>query len=339
MSTTKIVRFHELGSADVLKIEEVPLEEPKADEVRLKVEAIGLNRAEVAYRQGQYMEQPQFPSRIGVEAAGTVEAVGANVTNVKIGDRVGVIASFSQNQYGTYGETIILPAIALVPTPENVTHIEAAASWVQYLTGYFALVDVGKVQAGQHILITAASSSTGFAAIELVKLLGAKSIATTRTAAKKQDLLDAGADYVIVTQEENIAERVMEITNGKGAELIYDPIAGSTLETLAPAAAIGGTILLYGFLDSSPTVYPLMTAFARNFLLRTYAVYSFIGAPGFGIPRNEEAFARGVKFISDHLASGTLKPKIAKTFPFSEIQDAHRFMESNQQSGKIVVTV
>lgn len=339
MATAKIVRFHELGSADVLQIEDLPVENPGPGEVRLKVEAIGLNRAEVMFRTGQYVEQPEFPSRIGIEATGVVDAVGEGVAHVKVGDRVSVVPGQSIGKYGTYGESAIVPAKSALPYPENLTPIEGAAIWVQYLTAYFAFVDLGDLQPGQNVLITAASSSAGLAAIELARLMGAKSIATTRTSAKKQALLDAGADAVIVTDEEKLGERVQEITAGKGAELIYDPIVGDTLPALADAVAWGGQIILYGALGGVAPVYPLFTAFAKNFSLRTYMIYNFVGLPSIGLQRNEEAFARGFKTLSEALEAGKLKPVIAKTFPLEQIREAHRYMESNQQLGKIVVTV
>ena len=170
-------------------------------------------------------------------------------------------------------------------------------------------------------------------------LLGATTIATTRSATKKQGLLDAGAHHVIVTGEEDLVTRVKEITGGKGANLIFDPIAGATLPALAEAVAWGGEIILYGALGNPETPYPLWTAFVRNFVLRTYMVYNFCGLPSVGLPRNEEAFARAVKFLQENLAAGNLKPIIAKTFPLGAIRKAHRYMESNQQLGKIVATV
>ena len=335
----KAVVFHELGGPEVLKIEDVPVLEPKAGEVRIKVQAIGLNRSEALFRRGQYFEQPNFPSRVGVEAAGVVDAIGEDVKNIELGDRVGVTAGQGMSEGGICSEYAVVPAANVLRYPENLSPTEGAAIWVQYLTGYFALVDVGNLQAGQRVLITAASSSTGQAAMEMARLLGAKSIATTRTAAKKRALLDAGAEEVIVTDDENIPQRVLEITSGKGVELIYDCVAGDTLSDLAESAARGGKILIYGSLNNKPMLYPLMTAFTRNFTLQTYTLYTYAGAAGMGLPRNEEAYSRGVKFITEHLRTGALKPVIAKTFPLDQIQEAYRYLESNQQIGKVVVTV
>jgi NADPH:quinone reductase len=210
---------------------------------------------------------------------------------------------------------------------------------VQYLTAWFAFTDVANLRPGQHVLITAATGGAGVGAIQIANLLGVRTIATTRSASKKQALLDAGADHVIVTGSEDLMARVKEITGGRGAELIFDPVAGKTLPALAEAVAWGGNIILYGALDGSDVPYPLFTAFAKNFALRTYMVYNFCGLATVGLSRNEEAFGRAVRFINENLASGKLKPVIAKTFPLDRVREAHRYMESNAQLGKIVITV
>jgi len=339
MDTARTVRFSRLGGPEVLQIEDLPIVEPKSGEVRIRVQAIGLNRAEIMFRTGQYLEQPKFPSRIGLEAAGIVEAIGAGVTKVRIGDKVSVATGQSIAKYGTYGETAIVPASSAISYPDNLTPEEAASVWVQYLTAYFAFVDLAKIQPGQSVLITAATGGAGLGAIEVARLLGAVAIATTRSASKQQALLDLRADHVIVTSKEDLGSRVKEITGGRGADLIFDPIAGDTLPTLAEAVAWGGQIILYGALGGTNVPYPLFAAFARNFTLRSYVVYSFCGLETLGLRRNEEAFARAVQFINENLASGKLKPVIAKIFPLSEIQEAHRYMESNQQLGKIVIKV
>lgn len=338
MQTAKVVRFKALGGPEVLEIEDLPLPMPGAGEVRLSVQAMGLNRAEVMFRTGNYLEQPEFPSRIGVEAAGIVDAVGPEVTNVRIGDKVSIASGQSIGRYGTYGESALALAASVVKHPDNITAAEAASAWTQYLTAYFAFVDLAALKPGQSVLITAATGGAGLGAIQMAKLLGATTIATTRAQAKKDALAQAGADHVIVTGKENLVARVKEITGGKGADIIFDPVAGNALPTLAEAVAWGGQIVLYGALGGLDTPYPLWTGFARNFSLRTYMIYNYCGLATIGLPRNEEAFKRAVTFINDNLAGGKLRPVIAKIFPLSEIREAHRYMESNQQLGKIVVT-
>ncbi len=327
----KIVRFYETGGAEVLKVEELSAMEPGNGEVRLKVEAIGLNRAEVMFRQGQYLETPQLPSRLGYEAAGIVDAVGPGTGDIKIGDRVSTIPSFSIGAYGVYGESAIVPAYAVAQYPENLSAVEGAAIWMQFLTAYGALIEFGRLQKDDYILITAASSSVGQAATQIAKSVGAHVIATTRGAAKKSFLVDSGADRVIVTDEEDLVESVMATTSGKGANMIFDPVAGPMLVELADAAASGATIFEYGALSPAPTAYPLFSALAKGLTVRGYTLFEIV--------KNPERLARGKEFVCNGLEAGVLKPIIDRTFPLESIVEAHRYMESNQQKGKIVVTV
>jgi NADPH:quinone reductase-like Zn-dependent oxidoreductase len=327
----RIVRFHATGDAEVLKVEDLPLTEPGNGEVRLKVEAIGLNRAEVMYRRGQYLEAPDLPSRIGYEAAGTIDAVGPGVSGLHVGDRVSTIPSFSMGKYGVYGESAVVPAYAAAPYPDNLTAVEGAAIWMQYLTAFGALVEYSQINAQDTVLITAASSSVGLAAIQITKAAGASAIATTRGADKKQFLLDAGADHLIVTDEEDLAERVMALTSATGANVVFDPVAGPMLERLAAAAAPGATIFEYGALASAPTPFPLFAALTKGLTIRGYTLFEIV--------KDAEKLARGKQYIRDGLQSGKLKPVIDRSFSLDAIADAHRYMESNRQKGKIVVTV
>lgn len=330
--TAKIVRFHQTGGPEVLKLEQLPVPEPGPGEVRLRVKAIGLNRAEVMFREGRYLVEPAFPSGNGYEASGTVEAIGKGVDSAWLGKTGSTFPAFPLNKYGVYGEVAIVPVHAVAEYPATLTPEEGASIWIQYLTAWGALVNIGHVAKGDYVLITAASSSVGIAALETVKAEGGISIAVTRTAAKRAELLALGADHVIVTDEEDLVARVDEITSGKGARIIFDPIAGKGLETLAAVAATGGIIIEYGALDGGPTPYPLFTAFKRQLTIRAYTLFEIIANP--------ERLARAQQYIFDHLASGDFKPRIDKQrFRLSQIVEAHRYMESNQQVGKIVVTV
>jgi NADPH:quinone reductase len=327
----KIVRFYETGGPEVLKIEESPLVEPGVGEVRLKVEAIGLNRAEVMFRQGQYLENPVLPSRLGYEAAGIVDAVGPGTADIKIGDRVSTIPSFSIGSYGVYGESAVVPAYAAAHYPKKLTPVEGAAIWMQYLTAFGALIEFGRLQRDDTVLITAASSSVGLAAIQIAKSAGATTIAVTRGADKKSFLMGAGADHVIVSDEQDLVKSVMAVTAGKGADMVFDPIAGPLLGELAGAAAPGATIFEYGALSTEPATFPLFAALAKGLTVRGYTLFEIV--------KNAERLARGKQFVYSGLESGTLKPIIDRTFPLDSIVEAHRYMESNQQKGKIVVKV
>jgi len=203
---------------------------------------------------------------------------------------------------------------------------------MQYITAYGALIEYGKMKKDDVVLITAASSSVGLAAIQLTKATGGLAIATTRGADKKSFLLDAGADHVIVTDEEDIAERVMEITSGAGANLTFDPVGGPTLLDLAAASANGATIYEYGALSPEPTPFPLFPALVKGLTIRGYTLFEITQSP--------ELCERARDYVFNLLQSGDLKPIIDEhRFSLDEIVEAQLFMETNQQKGKIVVTV
>jgi NADPH:quinone reductase-like Zn-dependent oxidoreductase len=202
---------------------------------------------------------------------------------------------------------------------------------MQYLTAYGALVMYGKVGAGDNVLITAASSSVGLAAIQIVKDAGGVAIATTRHSAKREALLAQGADHVIATEEEDVAARVREITSGKMAQIIFDPVAGPFVEKLAEAAGFGGTIFVYGILSMEPTPFPLRPALGKGLIMRGYTLHQLIA--------NTEEFARSKQYCFERLADGRFVPIIAKTFPFEQSVEAYRYLASNAQVGKVVITL
>ena len=327
----RIVRFHEYGGPEVLKMEEAPLQQPGIGEVRLRVQAIGLNCAESMFFHNQYLEKPQLPSRLGYEAAGVVEAVGPDVDKSWLGKQVSTIPAFSMNHYGTVGEETVVPVTALGEYPPNLSPAEGAAIWMQYVTAYGALIYFGHLTKGDFVLITAASSSVGLAALEIAKAEGAISIATTRTSNKRQELLNHGATHVIATEEEDLVGRVKEITAGKGARIIFDPVAGPFLETLAGAAARGGIIFEYGLLSGKPTLFPVGPAIVNWLTVQGYSLMEITTSP--------DKLPVAKKYVYDRLQDGRFRPKIAKIFPFAQIVEAYRYLESNAQVGKIVVTV
>jgi NADPH:quinone reductase-like Zn-dependent oxidoreductase len=327
----KIVRFHELGGPEVLKIEEETSKQPGKGEVRLRVVASGLNRAESMFMRGQYIYLPNLPGGLGYEAAGMVEAVGPDVDKSWVGKKVAVIPSFSMNAYTMLGEEAIAPAAALGEYPANLSPTEAAAVWMQYVTAYGALIAIAQLTKGDFVVIPAASSSVGIAALEIAKAEGAISIATTRKSNKKAELLSMGANHVIATEEEDFVARVTEITGGKGARVIFDPVAGPFLERLALAAAPGGIIFQYGALSMQPTPFPLFSALPKGLSIRGYTLFE--------ITQNPEKLAIARKYVYDRLADGRFRPKIAKTFPFAQTVEAYTYLESNTQVGKIVITV
>jgi NADPH:quinone reductase-like Zn-dependent oxidoreductase len=327
----KIVRFDRVGGPEVLQIKEEPAKQPGKGEVRLHVKAVGLNRAESMFMRGQYVERPKLPAGVGYEAAGVVEAVGPDVDKNWLGKSVAVIPAFSMNEYAMLGEEAIVPAAALGEYPAKLSAEEGAAIWMQYVTAYGALIATAHVTKGDFVLIPAASSSVGIAAIEIAKSEGAVPIATTRKSNKKAELLSLGANHVIATEEEDIVARVKEITGGKGARVIFDPVAGPYLEKLGAAAAVGGIIFEYGALSMQPTPFPLFAAIVKGLSIRGYTLME--------ITRNTERLTAAKKYIHDRLADGRFRPKIAKVFPFAQTAEAYKYLESNAQVGKVVITI
>jgi len=327
----KVVRFHEIGGPEVLRIEEIEVPPPGKGEVQIRIHALGLNRAESMFRRGQYLEEPKLPARLGYEAAGTVAAVGPDVKGFQVGDAVSTIPSFSLNKYGLYGELANAPVHAVTHHPKSLSWADAAAVWMQYLTAYGALVDIAGLKSGDAIVIPAASSSVGLAAIQIANKVGAVPIALTRGTSKRQALLNAGAAQVIATEEQDLVTEILRLTDGKGARVVFDPVGGPTVAKLAQATAQLGILFLYGALSTEPTPLPLFDVLGRWLTIRGYVMMEITSDP--------KRLDRAKSFINDGLADGSFKPLIAKTFPLQEIVDAHRYLESNQQIGKIVMTV
>ena len=173
-ASTRVYRFHEFGGPEKLALETEPLIEPGHGEVRVRVQAMGLNRADLLYLANAYIESPRLPSRLGYEICGTVEAVGPGVTGFKVGDRVSSIPAFSISDYANFGETATLPERGLMKTPDRLTSAQGASFAFAYFTGYFALMELARLQPYQTVLVTAATSTTGQAAIPIIHKAGAR---------------------------------------------------------------------------------------------------------------------------------------------------------------------
>ncbi|NUT12606.1 MAG: zinc-dependent alcohol dehydrogenase family protein [Nonomuraea sp.] len=329
---TRTVLFHELGGPEVMRLEDVAAGAPGPGEVLVRVEAIGLNRAEALFRSGHYIEPVRrFPARLGTEAAGVVEAVGEGVTGLRPGQPVSTVPAFSQNDYGVYAERAIVPAAAVLRRPEGLGAVEGAAVWMPYVTAYGALVEVGGMRPGDTVVLNAASSSVGLAAIQVIERVGATPIALTRTSAKKAALLKAGAAEVVVTDEEDVTERVLAATGGRGAEYVFDAVAGPGVTDLARVVAPEGTLLVYGALSGLPTPYPGVELGLPALTMRSYTMHETTRVP--------ERLRRAEAFVASGLRSGAFRPAVDRTFELAEIVEAHRYLETNAQVGKVVVTV
>ncbi|TCP99803.1 zinc-binding dehydrogenase [Rhizobium sp. PP-F2F-G36] len=224
-----------------------------------------------------------------------------------------------------------MPGRHVVKHPENLSFEQAAASWMQYVTAWGALVEQAKLTTGEFVIVSAASSSVGVAAIQVGRSVGATVIATTRTRSKVEALIKAGAHHVIATEEDDLAAHVTEITKGKGARVVFDPIGGPAIAQLAGCMAVGGILLEYGALSSDEGPFPQFAVLGKSLTLKGYLYTEIVS--------DDEILSRAKTFINDGLRSGSLDPLISRTFSFDDIREATRFLESNEQIGKIVITV
>jgi NADPH:quinone reductase-like Zn-dependent oxidoreductase len=328
---SRTIKFAKAGGPEVLEFIETPVPAPGPREVRIKVKAIGLNRAESMWRNDKYTEAVKFPAGLGYEAAGVVDAVGKDVTDFAAGDTVSTIPAFSMNKYFTYGEVILVPDYAAMKHPESLSFVEAASVWMMFITAYGALIFDAQVKAGDFVIIPAASSSVGLAAIQIANYAGATTIALTRTSDKKKRLLEAGAAHVIATQEQDLVAEVMRITNGNGARVAFDPVGGPHFPKLIAALANEGIAYIYGALSEGDTPIPVLEMIRKMPTVKGYSIRLVAGDAA----RRKVA----VEYVAKGLARGALKPVIDRTFKFDDMVEAHRYLENSGQFGKIVVTL
>jgi NADPH:quinone reductase-like Zn-dependent oxidoreductase len=328
---SRTIKFAKAGGPEVLEFIEMEVPAPGPHEVRINVKAIGINRADSMWRNDKYVEAPIFPAGLGYDAAGVVNAVGEDVTDFEVGDTVSTIPAFSLNKYSTYGEVILAPDHAVVKHPESLSFVEAASVWMMFITAYGALVFDAKVKAGDFVVIPAASSSVGLAAIQIANHAGATPIALTRTSEKKQRLREAGAPHVIATQEQDMVAEVMRITAGKGAGVAFDPVGGPDFPKLLAALTFEGIAYIYGALNEDATPLPVLGMIGKMPVVKGYSVRLVTG--------DAERRKVAVEYVTKGLASGALKPVIDRTFKFNEMVEAHRYLENGGQFGKIVVTL
>jgi NADPH:quinone reductase-like Zn-dependent oxidoreductase len=328
---SRTIKFAKAGGPEVLEFVEMEVPAPGPHEVRIKVKAIGINRAESMWRNDKYVEPVKFPAGLGYEAAGVVDAVGKDVTGFAAGDTVSTIPVFSLNKYSTYGEIILVPGQAVVKHPESLSFAEAASVWMMFITAYGALIFDAQVKAGDHVILPAASSSIGLAAIQLANYAGATPIALTRTSDKKKRLLAASAEHVIATQEQDVVAEVMRITNGNGARVAFDPVGGPDFPKLIRALTNQGIAYIYGALSEGDTPIPVLEMIPKMPTVKGYSVRLVLGDAA----RRKVA----VEYVTRGLASGALKPVIDRIFKFDDMVEVHRYLENSGQFGKIVVTL
>jgi len=328
---SRTIKFAKAGGPEVLEFIEMEVPTPGPHEIRIKVKAIGINRAESMWRNDKYVESPIFPAGLGYDCAGVVDAVGKDVADFAVGDTVSTIPAFSLNKYSTYGEVILAPDHAVVKHPASLSFVEAASVWMMFITAYGALVFDAHVKTGDFVIIPAASSSVGLAAIQIANQAGATPIALTRTSDKKKRLHEAGAAHVVATREQDMVAEVMRITNGHGARVAFDPVGGADLAKLIAALTNEGIVYIYGALSEDDTPVPVLEMIRKMTIVKGYSIRLVTG--------DEVRRKAAVDYVARGLACGALKPVIDRIFKFDDMVEVHRHLENSGQFGKIVVTL
>ena len=316
----KAIRVHELGAADKLTLEEVEKPTPNADEVLVKVAAAGINYADTMMRAGNYLTKPDLPFTLGYEAAGIIEAVGANVTNLNIGQRV--LATTSS---GGYAEFATAKAATVIPIPDELGFGESTALLVQGLT---ALGLLNEAQAGETILIHAAAGGVGTLLVQLAKHKGLKVIGTASSEQKLQLVASLGADFAINYTEDDWTDEVLKATDGKGVDWLIEMVGGAIVAKNLKVLAKHGTMWIYGSASGEDFKVSVLSLMNKNHTIRGYWLMNE------SVP-NRIAFT---KELLGHLGAGRLKIQVTE-FPLENAREAHEAIENRKTTGKVVLTV
>lgn len=329
------------GPPEVLQVKETPDPEPKAGEVRIRVEASGVNFADIVGRLGMYPDLPPMPVVPGYEVSGRIDAVGAGVESNWIGRDV--VAS---TRFGGYADMVCVPVTQLFARPPGMTALEGAAIPVNYLTAWILIVVMGGLKRNETMLVHSAGGGVGIAAIQIAKHIGAGVIGTA-SAAKHAELRALGADHLIDYRTEDFETRTREITNGRGVELILDAVGGESwrkgYRVLAPTGRMGMFGISGATTGKERSIFSMLSLLARVPWLQ-FNPLSLINANKgvFGVNVGHmwgegERLREWGNQIFDLWTQGVVKPKIARTFKFDEAPLAHHFIQDRRNIGKVLL--
>ena len=320
----KAIVFAQTGGPDVLAVADVPKPDVRPGMVLIKVHAIGVNFADVRFRQGQYVVKPKLPDTPGMEAAGVIEAVGEGVTGLEPGTRV---AAFTVKSYAEYCQA---PESMVIPLPDAVNFVDGAAFPIQVLTAYHMLHTADTTTPGRTVLVHSAAGGVGLAAVQLAKVAGARVFGTVSSDAKAQLVKDHGADAVINYASEKFADEVLRLTDGRGVDLILDAVGKPTFEEGLRCLAPFGHLILYGRAGGPTDPLNVATLSPKSHKVS-----------GFMVPTVTRTFPEKTRASAQHcftlMREGKLKLHIGKTFGLAQAADAHRYLESRQSTGKLIL--
>lgn len=317
----KAIRVQQFGEPEVLQVATVPDLTPAPGQVLVKIAAAGINPVETYIRSGKYAKLPPLPYTPGTDGAGTVAALGSDVTGWEVGDRVYLAGSLT----GTYAEQALCEPTHLHPLPDNVTFAQGAALGVPYTTAHVALFHRGQLRSGEILLIHGATGGVGLAAVQLARTVGARVLATGGSSAGRSRLLDEGAHAVFDHHSDDYPQQVLDATDGRGLDFILEMLANVNLGKDLPMLAIHGRVVIVG--SRGPVEINPRDLMARNADVRGVMVF---GTPAPVLTEAHLAIVSGLK-------EGKLRPIIARELPLAEAAEAHKAVMSPGASGKIVL--
>jgi NADPH2:quinone reductase len=320
----KAIVFAQTGGPEVLALSDVPKPDVRPGMVLIKVHAIGVNFADTRFRQGTYVAKPKLPDTPGMEAAGVIEALGEGVTDFQPGARV---AAFTVKSYAEYCQA---PVPMVIPLPDFVSFVDGAAFPIQVLTAYHMLHTADSTGPGRTVLVHSAAGGVGLAAVQLAKVAGARVFGTVSSDAKAQLVKDHGADAVINYATEKFADEVLRLTEGRGVDLILDAVGKPTFEEGLRCLAPFGHLILYGRAGGPTDPFNLAALSPKSQKVS-----------GFMVPTVTRLFPDKTRESADRcftlMREGRLRLHVGKTFPLAQAAEAHRYLESRQSTGKLIL--
>jgi NADPH:quinone reductase len=319
----RAIRVHETGGPEKLNYEDIPQPDPGLGQVRVKVHAAGVNYIDVYFRTGLY--KTALPFTPGMEAAGVVDAVGEQVTNLAVGNRV----AYAMNM-GSYAEYAVAKAALIVKLPDGVDFETGAAAMLQGMTAHYLAFSTYPLRPGETALIHAAAGGVGLLLVQIAKRIGARVLATVGTEAKAQLAKEAGADYVVLYDRQDFEAEAKKITGGLGVDVVYDSVGRATFDKSLSSLRRRGVMVLFG--QSSGPVPP----FDLNALNTKGSL--FVTRPGLAhYTSSPEELEWRAGDILNWISAGTLKVRIDRALPLAEAEAAHGALESRQTAGKILL--
>lgn len=316
--------IHRYGGPEVLQWEDVEVRDPAADEVLLRHNAIGMNMMEIGLRMGTY-PGPTLPFIPGVEAAGTVEAVGSNVKELKPGDRVG----YAGPPVGSYTQMRTFPENRLIPLPDDIDDDTAAAGLIKGITAESLLTRTLEVKEGDKVLIHAAAGATGSMCVQLAHHLGAEVFGTVSNSDKARYVRELGCDHPIIYTEENFADRVLELTSGEGVDVSYDSVGEDTFSDSMRCTHYLGTVCLFGVASGLPEPLELM-----KIDLETSQRY--VRPSIYAYTKKREHLLDSASRTFEFIRQGAMEVNIHKRYELADAASAHRDVESRTTQGSII---